>query len=498
LQPNLFAFMRFTTCLKMKFRLDCRDIAVACSGLSVEYAWAIGEAVMIPHLLASPVSLSPALAGTIWLVNPIFGFCIGPVLGKKTDQTGRRKWVTILALLAILSHVILIMSPSVKMSRAAEITISFVAFGLMDLCHDLILIPGRALLVDQFSTRGVDVWGEDDGGVADTMYTTMQAIGRLGASFVGIFPIEHLFPFHVSYYQAMLTTSAAVLLIANSLAVTFGKEKYLGIVNKKITFCDNQSVLEPLLGTVAGDRKASSNPSNCWGGKVCLLVMVLIVQFIGWVSLLAFSFWCTTWLGLQTTLAGSSLSFPMYLLTLQTLLSLMFSFLLPKLNQSFSIARVWFLFELITQGSLCICHWLGPENPIPTFIFLVLGFGPFFVTHQTNAHLVSRLVIGEEDGIGWVAGLLNNTMNLAQILVGGLFGVFVECNEPADGSTFPCPQIGQMLFPWIGLVGLVIDLLILTLDISCFEGRIFSSKPEKKYGIAPDVSLLRSRDVVFY
>jgi len=442
----LFAFMRYTTCLKIKFRLDCRDIAVACSGLSVEYAWAVGEAVMIPHLLASPVSLSPAIAGTIWLVNPVFGFCIGPVLGKKTDQTGRRKWVTILALVAIFSHVLLIMSPSVKMSRWAEITISFLAFGLMDLCHDLILIPGRALLIDQFSSRGVDVLGEDDGGVADTMYTTMQITGRLGALLLGIFPIENLFPFHASYYQAMLATSAAVLLIANSLAVTCGEEKYLYIANENIVYDDAQSVLEPLLGTAAGDRKASSNPLNCYGGKVCLLAMVLIVQFMGWISVLAFSFWCTTWLGLETSLAGSSLSFPMYLLAIQTLLSLVFSFLLPKLNRSFSIARVWLLFELINHGSLFICHWLGPENPIATSFFLVMGIGPCLVVHWTNAHLVSRIVIGEEDSIGWVAGLLNNTMNLAQMLVGGVFGVFVVCNEPADGSTLPCPQIGKVLF----------------------------------------------------
>jgi len=171
------------------------DIATACSGASVEYGWAIGEAVMIPHLLASPLSLSPAIASVIYLVNPIFGFFIGPALGKSSDRTGqRRNWITILALLAILSHVILIISPSVQISRVAEVTICFLAFGLMDLCHDLILIPGRALLVDRFYLRGCDVIGTEDGGVADTMYTTMQIIGRLGGLFVGTFPIENLFP----------------------------------------------------------------------------------------------------------------------------------------------------------------------------------------------------------------------------------------------------------------------------------------------------------------
>ena len=155
----------------------------------MEYAWAVGEAVMIPHLLAVPLSLKPAIAGLIWLVNPILGFFIGPALGKVSDRSGRRrKWIIILALLAILTHVILIISPSVKLARAAEITVCSLAFGLMDLCHDLILIPERALLVDQFSFRGFDSTGKDDGGIADTMYTTMQMLGRLCGLFVGTFP----------------------------------------------------------------------------------------------------------------------------------------------------------------------------------------------------------------------------------------------------------------------------------------------------------------------
>jgi len=87
-------------------------------------------------------------------------------------------------------------------------------------------------------------------------------------------------------------------------------------------------------------------------------------------------------------------------------------------------------------------------------------------------------VISEQNNIGWVAGLLNNTMTVAQILVGGLSGIFVVCNQPSAGSTVPCPQISEVLFFWTGLSGFVIDLFILALDIFYFEGRIFSIKTE--------------------
>jgi len=266
----------------MGYRFNCRDIATACSGAAVEYGWAVGESVMIPHLLASPLSLSPAVAGIIWLVNPIFGFFIGPALGQVSDKTGqRRKWITILALVGILSHIVLIMSPSVQMKRAAEITICFLAFGLMDLCHDLMLIPGRALLVDRFVLRGVDAMGKEDGGVADTMYTTMQMFGRLGGLCVGTFPIENVFPFEFSHYQATLATSMVVLLITTTLALTYGKESDEYTVLKDVPHFSH-SELMPLLtpGEDEINGRSLSIPKKSRSNTFAL-VMVFLVQFLG-------------------------------------------------------------------------------------------------------------------------------------------------------------------------------------------------------------------------
>merc|ERR1719403_390074 len=147
----------------------------------------------------------------------------------------------------------------------------------------------------------------------------------------------------------------------------------------------------------------------------------------------------------------------------QTLLGLIFSLFLPKLNQVFPTAWVWLLSELLNLASLCSARWLGLNHPTATFIILSIGVGPTYIVHQTNIHLLSRIVISDEDNIGWLAGLLNNTMTVAQILVAGLFGVFVVCKQQADGSTQPCPGIGEVLFFWVGLIGLIIDLLVLAI-----------------------------------
>lgn len=350
----------------------------------------------------------------------------------------------------------------------------------MDLCHDLLIIPGRALLVDRFSLRGCNVTGTEDGGVADTMYTTMQLIGKLGGVFVATFPIENLFPHKASHYQAMLATSAVVLLITSSLAITFGQNKDLQVVVES-DIIYNHLELQPLLNSATyGKKSGSRTESYCWKNESCVLGMLLIVQFIGWIGSLALTIWYTSWLGLQTSLAGTSLSFPTFMMTLQSLLALVFSYFLPKLNRHFPIAWVWMLFELIFLGSLCSSRWLGPENQIATCVVLSIGGGPTYIVHMTNVQLLSRMVTVEKNNIGWVAGLQNNTMNLAQILVGGLFGVFVVCNQPADGSIVPCPQIGEVLYFWIGLLGLLIDLFVVGFDILYFEGRIFGVQAVKK------------------
>ena len=40
-----------------------RLLCVSLTGFAVEWGWAVGESVMIPHLLARPLALAPSVAG---------------------------------------------------------------------------------------------------------------------------------------------------------------------------------------------------------------------------------------------------------------------------------------------------------------------------------------------------------------------------------------------------------------------------------------------------
>ena len=46
-------------------RERCRDITISLTGLAVEFGWAVGESIMLPHMLAPPLSVAPAVAGLL-------------------------------------------------------------------------------------------------------------------------------------------------------------------------------------------------------------------------------------------------------------------------------------------------------------------------------------------------------------------------------------------------------------------------------------------------
>ena len=119
------------------------------SGFAVECGWAIGEAIMIPHLLG--LRLSAALAGLIYLVNPIFSVVLATLVGNWSDRctrcNRRHPFILAFAVLAVLGFGFLLFSPYLT-NLPVQIMVVYLSFGIADLSHDLMLIPGRALLID--------------------------------------------------------------------------------------------------------------------------------------------------------------------------------------------------------------------------------------------------------------------------------------------------------------------------------------------------------------
>ena len=55
-----------------------RGVAISLTGLAVEFGWAVGESIMLPHLLAPPLSVAPAVAGLVFAINPVLSFGASP------------------------------------------------------------------------------------------------------------------------------------------------------------------------------------------------------------------------------------------------------------------------------------------------------------------------------------------------------------------------------------------------------------------------------------
>ena len=108
----------------------------------------------LPHLLSPPILLSPTVAGLIFLVNPVFGICLQPLVGDASDRCsskccGRRKpFIFLFGAVAVAGLIVLVFNPTWHLSRPKQIVVCFVAFGCMDLAHDILLIPGRSMLLD--------------------------------------------------------------------------------------------------------------------------------------------------------------------------------------------------------------------------------------------------------------------------------------------------------------------------------------------------------------
>ena len=66
-------------------RERCRDITISLTGLAVEFGWAVGESIMLPHMLAPPLSVAPAVAGLIFAINPVLSFGASPLVGAYVD-----------------------------------------------------------------------------------------------------------------------------------------------------------------------------------------------------------------------------------------------------------------------------------------------------------------------------------------------------------------------------------------------------------------------------
>jgi len=255
--------------------------AICSIGSAVEFCWASGEAVLVPYLtkhqvptwvvstiyLSNPVIISEYAhmmciscfsyifafmtrrfaMNTIWFTLlhlvyqqlQILGLYVQPRLGAWSDKYNQRVPLVIsLSIIAIVGIITLLSARTLgrilhtqlhntereeedynddKLSTTS-IIMSFVGFGLADICFDCLLIPGRALLDDLTVPHGRSNEG-------NALFTAFQLGGRLIALLIGSSTLttSGLFGLFINdaHFNACFVLSAAYLLTSMLSVVLF-------------------------------------------------------------------------------------------------------------------------------------------------------------------------------------------------------------------------------------------------------------------------------------
>ena len=472
---------------------------VSLTGSAVEYGWAAGESVIIPHLLAKPLSLSPSTASLIFLVNPLFGICLQPLLGRASDRCrtsccGRRKiFIFFLGLIATVCLLVLVFYDKWLLSRQHQIVLCFVAFGIMDLCHDLLLVPGRSLLLDMALSHTSESTSEETINFiesrADNLYNLYTLIGRFLALCVGSFPLVF---WGYSHFQVFLGTSATFLTLSCGTALFVGKDKsfegdaeeangeYAPIKNvqeKSSTVLETGTLNHPR-DPGHGGMDTEDEDTEDEGGedkrrrkrhRLLALALLLMAQFTGWTLVCLAVFWWTTWIGINTVFGTSGFRVSMVTAAVQTLSGMVFvPFYQATIRMCSGTKRMYFLSELSISITLILYYYSGPNNPYALLSLMVLS-GPSYSIHSTAIYALVRGVVGHKR-VGWATGIVNNTLPAAQIFV-SIFSGFVVTD--CGNDTPQCLPIGGVYF-WCGAVGCIVNLSIILYDL------VFSIIPSPK------------------
>lgn len=147
----------------------------------IECVWSVIISRVTPQF--RDLGVPELLLSMVWLVGPLAGLIVQPVVGVLSDQCesryGRRRpFIIVGALCEFLGMILLLMASNdgLESNRWSNITVAFLGFTLVSVAHNMIQGPARALLVDLASVDGVDDHQAIDAGNAG--FALWMSIGQ--------------------------------------------------------------------------------------------------------------------------------------------------------------------------------------------------------------------------------------------------------------------------------------------------------------------------------
>ncbi|EOD05922.1 hypothetical protein EMIHUDRAFT_107069 [Emiliania huxleyi CCMP1516] len=452
-----------------------RRACLLLTGAAVEFGWAAGETVMIPHLVGG-LNLSATIAGLVYVINPCIGLVAQPAVGHASDRCtsrfGRRRpFLLFLGLLAVVGLQVVAWSHELAgrlgWGRQSEVVTVFAAFTAMDCAHDLLLVPGRALAHDLLGGGGRTAESVD----AD--FTAFQMAGRLLALLAGSAPLEALLsprgataPAGASaepdgsyrHFVALLNLSTLFLASAVTAALVAGAadshaptgERHaaplLPAAASEAASALPPSAVAPAAGTEE-EEAAGTAARRLPRHSRAQLALLLACQFLGWTLIQCQAFWWTEWVGVSTPLhvplllPAGGLRLAFCSLALQALVAICTSLALPLLGRRFGTATacrgagscawraVWAAGELLLVASCVGTRGAPSPGARPGLVFLLAALsGLSLAPHSASIFSLCEAVIGSAIAShkASVIALANNTLPLAQLLTGLFAGAFVQ------------------------------------------------------------------------
>lgn len=198
-------------------------LLLSLSGVPTDFGWAVAEALVVPNLLQMHVSES--VASMVWFINPVVGLLMQPVVGMACDRCRsplgkRRPFIIALTVVAVFGMLVVAYARELaKLAspdnwRTLAIVGTFVGFGFMDLAHDLLSVPTRALVNDIVPDSQRDR--------ANSNFALMAGLGRCIGLLFASAPVERYAPFFMRRHIQTVFGLAALVCTLVCLIVCCG------------------------------------------------------------------------------------------------------------------------------------------------------------------------------------------------------------------------------------------------------------------------------------
>lgn len=426
-----------------------------------------------------------SIASLIYITNPLFSFFLSPLIGSASDahsgRCGKRApFIALLALAAQLSMLLLVCSPLTG-SRSVQAVVCFLGYTIFDCAHDLILVPGRALVSDM----------QPDDQATDAQYTLFQLLGRLLGLLAGAVSLEDGLPGSLSHFQAVMIGAMVVLAVCCSISIGVSgpslilSTTLLGDQTRLTQSTDDAKQDDPISAGIDCDAGSEQlleaeadhplEEEGWWfqSEHRLPLTMLLLGQLSSWIMINLQSFWWTYWVseilaytcvgcashgccyqvGVDTALFGSGLRLGFSSLALQALVGVCFCGVAPKLAMVAGTVRIWLGAKIIMSASLVAVLWVPSDSGL--WVMVIAGCsGVEYASNSTLVHSVCQSIVCDPNRRGYLIGLASNAMCVAQLLVAGFAGVAVDAFE---GDV-------KYLFASTGLLSMCVTLIIIVAD----------------------------------